>query len=650
MQIAIRDTEERLQQFAQRPDFREKMILAFGTSPEGLQGAWANGVRNVGFKAKEDSGIVVFIDPSVSDYQTLQAGVAEGVEAIALNPNQDGIKQITAVLRQHPEITTIHIVSHGAPGCLYLGNSQLNLDSISKYADLLQHWQSNSILLYGCNVAAGDAGEEFIRKLHQITKASIRASATKTGNAALGGNWELEVSFPVTDGKKSVAFHPEVLAAYSGILALELINLGNGGSNPNYLTNVNGIVVKEVQQYLRKFATNPGFIDKMRLAFGESFEVETALSLAQAWQNQDFNVIPTIEFLSSAQLNGANGAYAVSTNRIYLSEAFLSAIANGSEAISIEPLVGLLLEEIGHKVDSLLNSADSQGDEGAIFSALVQRESLSDAELGQLKAEDDRGFISLNGNVLAVEMQNFTGGNEDNNFVGTSGDNNFSPGTGADSIIGGNGNDFLDIDNRNDTADTTIIYTNVNNGSITGGSNNGTVFQGIERTRLITGSGNDNINVSATDYNGYWQNEIYAGAGNDTVIGSATGYNQLYGEAGDDSLQGGDTNQDHLYGGTGNDALSGLGGNDNLYGEAGNDTLDGGAGDDGFSENAEADVIIGGAGTDSLTLYGLATGTTVNYSDPNNGTTSAGGTITGIENFYYRGNNTTGNDNVNASG
>ena len=242
VQIAIRDTEERLQQFAQRPDFREKMILAFGTSPEGLQGAWANGVRNVGFKAKEDSGIVVFIDPSVSDYQTLQAGVAEGVEAIALNPNQDGIKQITAFLRQHPQITTIHIVSHGAPGCLYLGNSQLNLDSISKYADLLQHWQSNSILLYGCNVAAGDVGEEFIRKLHQITKANIRASATKTGNAALGGNWELEVSFPVTDGKKSVAFHPEVLAAYSGILALELINLGNGGSNPNYLTNVNGIV------------------------------------------------------------------------------------------------------------------------------------------------------------------------------------------------------------------------------------------------------------------------------------------------------------------------------------------------------------------------------------------------------------------------
>ncbi len=187
---------------------------------------------------------------AVSDYQTLQAGVAEGVEAIALNPNQDGIKQITAFLRQHPEITTIHIVSHGAPGCLYLGNSQLNLDNISKYADLLQHWQSKSILLYGCNVAAGDVGEEFIRKLHQITKANIRASATKTGNAALGGNWQLEVSFPVTDDRKSVvlAFCPDVLAAYSGILALDEpylvsdINATTYSSNPSSFINVEGIL------------------------------------------------------------------------------------------------------------------------------------------------------------------------------------------------------------------------------------------------------------------------------------------------------------------------------------------------------------------------------------------------------------------------
>ncbi|MFM6318692.1 MAG: DUF4347 domain-containing protein, partial [Dolichospermum sp.] len=68
---------------------------------------------------------IVFIDSSLTDYQTLQAGVVEGVETVIVTPNQDGIEQITAFLQQHPQITTIHILSHGAPGCLYLGNSQL---------------------------------------------------------------------------------------------------------------------------------------------------------------------------------------------------------------------------------------------------------------------------------------------------------------------------------------------------------------------------------------------------------------------------------------------------------------------------------------------------------------------------------------------
>ena len=177
--------------------------------------------------------IVVFIDASVSDYQTLQTGVIAGVETVILSPNQNGIEEITDFLQQHPQITTIHIVSHGSPGCLYLGNGQLNLDNVSKYADLLQHWQSQNILLYGCNVAAGDAGEEFISKLHEITNATISASATKTGNVALGGNWELEVNIPVTDVEtfhgtslhylSEIVFGVDTLNTYQGVFAPILV-------------------------------------------------------------------------------------------------------------------------------------------------------------------------------------------------------------------------------------------------------------------------------------------------------------------------------------------------------------------------------------------------------------------------------------------
>ncbi|MFN9179556.1 MAG: DUF4347 domain-containing protein [Dolichospermum sp.] len=177
---------------------------------------------------RQTATTIVFIDASLSDYQTLQAGIIEGVKTVILSPEQDGIEQISQILQQHPHITTIHILSHGAPGCLYLGNSQLNLTNIHNYTQQLQQWQPQNILLYGCNVAAGDAGEEFIHKLHQITTATISASTTKTGNAALGGNWELEVNIPVTETFHGTSLHlsdiiADTLNTYQGVFAPILV-------------------------------------------------------------------------------------------------------------------------------------------------------------------------------------------------------------------------------------------------------------------------------------------------------------------------------------------------------------------------------------------------------------------------------------------
>ncbi len=108
--------------------------------------------------------------------------------------------------------------------------------------------------------------------------------------------------------------------------------------------------------------------------------------------------IPAITILSSAELNGANGAFAATTNTIYLSQEF---IANHQE--NIASITSVILEEIGHWVDSQINTVDSLGDEGAIFSALVQGNSLDDATLVALKTEDDSGIIIIDGEAIAVE-------------------------------------------------------------------------------------------------------------------------------------------------------------------------------------------------------------------------------------------------------
>ncbi|MEG4914588.1 ELWxxDGT repeat protein [Microcoleus sp. B7-D4] len=189
---------------------------------------------------------IIFVDSSVQDYQSLIQGI-DSAQLVILNKNLSGITQITNALANQKDIEAIHILSHGAPGILYLGNTQLSLDTLNLYAHQLQQWgrTGSLIFLYGCSVAAGDAGAEFIEKLHQLSGAAISANPNPTGNAAKGGTWSLTYQYP---GDSSLShcptpFRSQALATYSGLLGFKLlkdISLGAGNSLPRNLTNVNG--------------------------------------------------------------------------------------------------------------------------------------------------------------------------------------------------------------------------------------------------------------------------------------------------------------------------------------------------------------------------------------------------------------------------
>ncbi len=101
-----------------------------------------------------------------------------------------------------------------------MGKTQVNLENLAEYRKELARWRRaavSSILLYGCNVARGLRGRGFIEKLHQLTGAKVAASATRTGNKKLGGNWELETAtHPM---RMALAFEPRVMASYRGVFA-----------------------------------------------------------------------------------------------------------------------------------------------------------------------------------------------------------------------------------------------------------------------------------------------------------------------------------------------------------------------------------------------------------------------------------------------
>ncbi|MEG4166616.1 MULTISPECIES: ELWxxDGT repeat protein, partial [unclassified Microcoleus] len=191
---------------------------------------------------------IIFVDSSVQDYQSLIQGI-DSAQIVILNKNLSGITQITNALANQKDIEAIHILSHGAPGILYLGNTQLSLDTLNLYAHQLQQWGTTGslIFLYGCSVAAGDAGAEFIEKLHQLTGAAISANPNPTGNAAKGGTWSLTYQYPGDSffPDSLTPFSAQALATYSGLLGFKLLKdifPGIGGSNPENLTNVNGVL------------------------------------------------------------------------------------------------------------------------------------------------------------------------------------------------------------------------------------------------------------------------------------------------------------------------------------------------------------------------------------------------------------------------
>ncbi|MGK7922523.1 MAG: DUF4347 domain-containing protein, partial [Trichodesmium sp.] len=170
---------------------------------------------------------LLFIDSKVDNYNRLISQIDSQTKVVILQPNQNGIDQISKSLDESCDVETVHIVSHGTKGTLYLGNSTLNSDNIHLYIESIQQWGKNlsadgEILIYGCQVASGKEGKEFVRRLHQLTGANIAASETLTGNVSKGGNWNLEVIFGQI--KSALAFTPEVMASYGGVLADIIVN------------------------------------------------------------------------------------------------------------------------------------------------------------------------------------------------------------------------------------------------------------------------------------------------------------------------------------------------------------------------------------------------------------------------------------------
>lgn len=152
-----------------------------------------------------------------------------------------------------------------------------------------------------------------------------------------------------------------------------------------------------VYDQLNAVAQSPDYWTILDTAFGTNYNSTLATTLQQQWQTGDFSALPTIEILSSEVLGNASGAYAASNNTIYLADTFVA-------TATPEALSAVILEEIGHSVDAQINTVDTQGDEGALFSDLVRGVTLTATELSQIQSENDQAVITIEGQQVAIEQ------------------------------------------------------------------------------------------------------------------------------------------------------------------------------------------------------------------------------------------------------
>ena len=183
---------------------------------------------SVSTASQPTSSHIAFIDTSIDDYRSIAAAMAAGVEVVLIDGASDGLAQIAAHLAGRSNVEAVHVFSHGSEGRLALGDAAITIDSLAGRADALATIRDAlsgdaDLLLWGCEVGAGERGQSFLEALAEATGADVAASTDLTGSSVLGGNWALEQRTGAIEAALPFADEAPELA---GVLAT--VSFGNG--------------------------------------------------------------------------------------------------------------------------------------------------------------------------------------------------------------------------------------------------------------------------------------------------------------------------------------------------------------------------------------------------------------------------------------
>jgi hypothetical protein len=187
------------------------------------------------------------------------------------------------------------------------------------------------------------------------------------------------------------------------------------------ITTAEGILTSllpEWQLLLQGWSANGSLVAAAQEALMLQDEPPALTDLVTQWSEGDFTGIPPIVLLSSADISGAMGAYAISTGTIYLNADWLA-------TASKEQVFAVLTEELGHHLDGLLNAVDTPGDEGEYFAKLLSGQGLSESAKIDLRKQNDWFYTKTGGGLVTAENATNVLADSERDFSGTQGSTNW---------------------------------------------------------------------------------------------------------------------------------------------------------------------------------------------------------------------------------
>jgi len=444
------------------------------------------------------------------------------IDIYLLNPETDGVEQISQVLQNYQGLAAVHLISHGSTGILRIGNSQLSTATISKHSEKIKGWRqalthSADILLYGCNVADGEAGVEFIKNLSYLSGADIAASDDATGSQLLGGDWNLE--------KHTGLIKTQAVGTndYEGLLAVITAQDDNGDTlvgttGADTLNGMNGadtLLGRSGNDTLN----GAGGGDTLKGESGDDI-----YKFENGWGND------TIEDSSGKDtLNFSDVTEDIS----------ISIVQDKLTITQSDNIANKVTVESGDIEKIILNNAKNNSIDLSALNDVNKTATFK--VVGNNKVE-----LSYQGiNVTIDNVHNLRGGAGNDVFI-------IHNGSLKGTINGGGG------------VNNTLSYIDdISNPDTSGGLGDSISFNlnnnRAPRVNLGANGGLSNIQTVFASKNGDGPLvakagiEIHGAKGNDTIVGSDAADTKLYGDAGNDTLDG-KLGDDQLFGGKGNDS------------------------------------------------------------------------------------------------